>query len=599
MKKKDLAIVVALIALWMAWPWVDRKIIKPLFPARPPAPAVVSEPEPAAESGPALGDEPAAVEAVPAEADAAAEITPAEAAGGDEAASEGPGRDFVIENDSVRITLTSRGAAVRSVELKEYRESLDPQSGPVVLGFSDSFALAYRGLKGLSDAYDFQAAPDAGGRGVAFERATAAGLRLRRTITLEDTGYLVRVRDEFVNESAQPLTLPVHSLQTGPMVSLPGETEAKGVVYLGVDSLSPGGERVKYWGKDVPKWFSSVREDKGLPKLPVTIDWPIDKPVDWVAAKSKYFVQILTPEGGADAAGVFARRKVTPAEAEDPGFKPKSAAVEQVSIAVRLASIPIEQGGTFVRSVQYYAGPKKYSVLNAFGLHQVDVMEFGMWAPVGKLLLQIMNGIYAWLWPHNYGIAIILLTILVRIVFWPVTHKSTESMKRMQEIQPLVNAVREKYKDNAQKQQQEIMRIYKENKVNPLGGCLPMLIQIPVFIALFVVLRSAIELRFAPFLWIRDLSQPENLLAGVLPIPLNILPLFMAVTMAWQQKLTPSGADPAQAKMMMFMPIMMLVLFYNFAAGLVLYWSTNQVLMIAQQLTMQRKKARASAAAAG
>ena len=155
-----------------------------------------------------------------------------------------------------------------------------------------------------------------------------------------------------------------------------------------------------------------------------------------------------------------------------------------------------------------------------------------------------------------------------------------------------MKAVQAKYKDNVQKQQQEIMALYKEHKVNPLGGCLPMLIQIPVFIALFVVLRSAIELRFAHFLWIKDLSQPENLFPGILPfgLSLNILPIFMAATMFWQQKLTPSAsADPNQQKIMMFMPVMMLVMFYNFASGLALYWTTQNILMIAQQLTMKKK----------
>jgi YidC/Oxa1 family membrane protein insertase len=164
----------------------------------------------------------------------------------------------------------------------------------------------------------------------------------------------------------------------------------------------------------------------------------------------------------------------------------------------------------------------------------------------------------------------------------------------MGEIQPLVKEIQAKYKDNPQKQQQEVMALYKEHKVNPMGGCLPMLVQIPVFIALFVVLRSAIELRFAPFLWIRDLSEPENLLAGMIPVvgSLNILPLVMAGTMFWQQKLTPGAGDPQQQKMMAFMPLLMLVFFYSFASGLVLYWTTNQCLMIAQQLINKRRQAR-------
>jgi len=222
-------------------------------------------------------------------------------------------------------------------------------------------------------------------------------------------------------------------------------------------------------------------------------------------------------------------------------------------------------------------------------------MEFGMFAPICKFLLWVLNFIHDILWPHNYGVAIILLTVIIRVLFWPITHKGTESMRRMQDIQPLMKEIREKHKDNPQKQQQAMMGLYKEHKVNPIGGCLPMLIQLPVFFALFVVLRSAIELRFASFLWIRDLSEPENLFSNVLPIGLNILPIIMAVTMVWQQKLTPTTADPRQAKMMQFMPVMMLFLFYTFAAGLVLYWTVSQCLMIVQQMLYQQRKDRKTA----
>ena len=144
-----------------------------------------------------------------------------------------------------------------------------------------------------------------------------------------------------------------------------------------------------------------------------------------------------------------------------------------------------------------------------------------------------------------------------------------------------------------------MMEIYRENKVNPLGGCIPMLVQIPVFFALFVVLRSAIELRFAGFLWVRDLSEPENLLAGMLPfgLSLNILPILNAASMSLQQKLTPATGDPRQANMMKFMPIMMLVLFYNFASGLVLYWTTNQVVMMTQQVLYHRRREKQKTAA--
>jgi len=213
-----------------------------------------------------------------------------------------------------------------------------------------------------------------------------------------------------------------------------------------------------------------------------------------------------------------------------------------------------------------------------------------------------MNAIYAMV--GNYGLAIMLLVIFIRIVFWPLTHKGTESMRRMQELAPLMKELNEKYKDDAQKRQQALMELYKEHKVNPLGGCMPMLVQIPVFIGLFYVLRSAIELRYAGFLWIDDLSEPEGLLGDVLPLPLNILPLLMAATMFLQQKLTPtpSAADPRQQQMhqmmMKVMPVMMLVMLYNFASGLALYWTTQNVLMIVQQALYRKRLERRKAAEA-
>ena len=196
----------------------------------------------------------------------------------------------------------------------------------------------------------------------------------------------------------------------------------------------------------------------------------------------------------------------------------------------------------------------------------------------------------------NYGVAIMLLTVIIRIVFWPLTHKSSQSMKRMAELQPLVKELQEKYKKDPQRMQAEMMRLYKEHKVNPVAGCLPMLIQIPIFFSLFMVLRSAIELRFAPFLWISDLSEPENLLVGLIGFPLNILPLLMAGTMYWQQKITPTAGDPQQAKMMrVMMTGMMLFFLYTYASGLALYWTTQNLLMIVQQYWMMRKKSPARA----
>lgn len=586
MKKQDIVILAVLFAMWIAWPSLDRQIKKHFFHS---APAPVAEQaatpvEPAQEAAAPAAAETKVAEPVIAEAQAVTSAAPTVVE--EEAV---PEKTAVLENEQLKVTLSSRGAAVVSAELKNYRTSLDIASPPVVLDFSDARALAYSDLSGVSAGNDFAMEVSPDGKSVRFDRAAASGLRLRRTISLAD-GYVLKVTDELTNESERALSAPLYSIQLGPMRTLKGETPIAGLAALGVDTLSPGGEGVKYWGTKVPKAFGTAMEEKGLPKFPVHVDWPLDRPVDWVAVKNKYFAQILTPDGGGDKVTVHASREVPPNEIADPTFNPKSATVNSVSASILLPELKLAAGEAFTRSIQYYVGPKKYSELKKNGLHQVDVMEFGMWAPVGKILLKTLNGLEHVL--HSYGIAIILLTIIVRILFWPITRKSTESMKRMQEIQPLVKAVQAKYKDNMQKQQQEVMALYKEHKVNPLGGCLPMLIQIPVFIALFVVLRSAIELRFAHFLWIKDLSQPENLFAGMLPfgLSLNLLPIFMAATMFWQQKLTPSAsADPNQQKIMMFMPVMMLVMFYNFAAGLALYWTTQNILMIVQQLTMKRK----------
>ena len=594
MNKKDLAIIVVLFALMMLWPIFDRQVVKKHFFADKPSSKIETVQSESAPSEPALAaeEEKSISEPVVEESEPVQPATEPEPE-----VEQVPEQTAVLENELLRLTFSSHGAALLSAELKEYRQTFDPASSPVVLDFNPVKALAYTELNGLSENYAFKMEVQENGQTVVFERKTASGLKLHRTMTLTDK-YLVKVSDEFINEGPDQMVLPGSGIQVGAMRSLPGEAATRGVVYLGVDTLSPGGEKVQHWGGKMPKLFGTVQSEKNLPKLPVVMDWTQEKPVDWVAAKNKYFAQILSPEGGAEQCVIHAERVAAPRELEDPDFKPKMTSVDMVSVRILYPETNLGSGEKMARQYQYYIGPKKYSELNRYQMHQVDVMEFGMWAPIGKVLLVTLNWIHDYLWPHNYGIAIMLLTIIIRVIFWPITHKSTESMKKMQALQPLMTEIRKKYKDNSQKQQQEIMALYKEHKVNPLGGCLPTLIQIPVFIALFVVLRSAIELRFAPFLWIKDLSAPENLFAGVLPFSINILPIFMAVTMAWQQKLTPSGGDPAQQKMMMFMPVMMLFFFYTFASGLVLYWSTNQCLMIAQLLSQKRKQAAKDRAAA-
>ncbi len=203
----------------------------------------------------------------------------------------------------------------------------------------------------------------------------------------------------------------------------------------------------------------------------------------------------------------------------------------------------------------------------------------------------VVDLLYSWV--GSYGVAIILLTILIKLIFWPITQKGMKSMKNMQKLQPKIAKLRERFKDDPAKMNQEMMTLYKTYKVNPVGGCLPMLIQIPFFFALYRVLMAAIELRHAPFmLWINDLSAPDRLWIGF-DIPylhgLPIMTLLMGASMYLQQKMTPTTMDPTQARIMQFLPIVFTVMFINFASGLVLYWFVNNLLSILQQYLINRQ----------
>ncbi|MFH1477032.1 MAG: membrane protein insertase YidC [Verrucomicrobiota bacterium] len=607
MKKQDLIIIVVLFALMLAWPMVYNRFFQ-----SPPVPA---KPTTAIETtcSPALTDQVSSrtPDVLPSEA----KTGPAAIAAGSNApaltvpssaqtlrtasseprpqASRQPEQRRTLTNANMVLTFSSWGGGLVAAELPKYRLTVNKHSGPMVLDFSNAPALTYAGFPEFSAADDFTLQQNDGTASLRVEKTTSAGVHFTRLITF-GADYQLVVQDTFSNEGRQTIFLPEYGIQLGSMQIGNEETKNRGVEALGIDVLnSSGGEGVKYWAGKLPKLFKEQADaDKRLPRI-VTLQ--TNTPADWVAVKSKFFVQILAPEGGAAGYRLTAERALAPGEAHDPGLAPKSAEIQTVGAQAFVHARTINPGESVTQTLKLYTGPKKYSLLRKLGLHQEDVMDFGMWSPLCKFLLIVLNATYSVI--PNYGVAIILLTILIRILFWPLTHKSTESMKKMQALQPLIAELRKKHKDSPRKLQEETMALYKQNKVNPVSGCLPMLIQIPVFIALFVVLRSAIELRFADFLWIRDLSEPERLIKFGFTIPLlgwdalNILPIFMAATQAWQQSMTPA-TDAAQQKMMLFfMPVMMLVMFYSMPSALVLYWSTNTVIMIAQQLIQKERAA--------
>lgn len=488
-----------------------------------------------------------------------------------------------LTNEVFAVDFTSHGGGIEAVRLFDYDAAIDRRGEPLELHFGDIPALRYDGIPGFDSPAIFSLEPMSDGMGIRVSHSSDS-VRFTRTYLLSDDGYDITVRDSFENLIDETVPFSYLQLHGGNMELQEAGPGMRGMSYLGVDFLPVDARRVTHTSRRVRNYFG-VGGGCGTPDLrnvPMTASERYDEePMEWAAVKNKFFTQIIEPLHGIEALEVKAGRR------DDDDF-----VVSDIRAVLDIPAWELAAGETQETEIAYYAGPKKYAILRQHGNQWADVMEFGRFFKwICQLLLPVLNAI-EFVVPGGYGVAVILLTIIVKLVFWPVTHKGTESMKRMQAIQPELKKLREKYKKDPKKLQEKQMLLYREHKVNPLAGCIPMVIQIPVFIGLFTVLRSAVELRYARFLWISDLSEPEGLLSDVITFPasgLNILPLLMTATMVLQQRLTPSAGDPQQQKMMAFMPVMMLFIFYNMPSGLVLYWSVSQALSIVQ-LYLQRRK---------
>ncbi|MBQ9726655.1 MAG: YidC/Oxa1 family insertase periplasmic-domain containing protein [Kiritimatiellae bacterium] len=524
--------------------------------------------------------------AAAAPAAATAHAAPAAAARPEPEADSGrPEELFVFSNDVARVAFTSKGGAIRSVTLPGFDRTLDPADGPVELAFAGAPTLALAGIPGLGAGADFAVEEAAPGL-VRMTAENADGLRLVRTVALTN-GFHFAVRDVFSSKDGAPVAVPAFRVALGGIRSVaPTDKDADMGVDAALDGETPEMTLSSALRDGAPS-IAGLFGTKGggcsaatvSPAAPMTRREELAGSVGWVGVRERFFAQVLTPAvPGAGVAAAVSRKPTAP-----------GAALALDSVGAELLVAPQERGdGTLVCDYSLYAGPRKMSELRKEGRDHLAVMRFGTWSFFCRYLLDLLNAIHALV--PSYGLAIIILTVLVRLVLYPFTRKSTESMKKMQELQPKIKALQEKYKDDKRKLQQEQMKLYAEAKVNPLYSCLPMLIQLPVFIALFMVLRTSVELRHESFLWIRDLSEPENLFRDTLGFGLNLLPIGMAVTMTLQSRLTPSAGDPSQQKMMtVFMPIMMLVMCYPFASALGLYWVVSQAIAIAGLWRARRK----------
>ena len=256
-------------------------------------------------------------------------------------------------------------------------------------------------------------------------------------------------------------------------------------------------------------------------------------------------------------------------------------------VGLDLPEKTMSAGETASVNYEIFVGAKQNRQMSALSDNSDDIMNFSMFSAFGWIsdkMNKSLNGIHNW-FPESaawsWGIAIVLLTLFIRVLIWPLHNKSTRTMKRMGKLQPIMKELREKHKDNPQKLNQETMKLYREYGVNPMGGCLPMLVQIPIFFGVFNMINAAVELRGQPFLWVEDLSQPDHL-TDVFGLPLNILPILMAVTMVFQMRMTPQTGDKLQRRIFMLMPLMFFFFCYNYASALALYWTTQNIVSIAQ-----------------
>lgn len=468
--------------------------------------------------------------------------------------------------------ILASGARFGSVRLKRFRQEVAPDSPPMQLitalrgGYlPGAVDLLHRPEFQLSTIPFSSDAPatvtvEAGGQpqAVSFTGEVPGRLRVTKILTIDGDSYSsdleIRVRNLGIDKIVDQLGL---SFYFEP--------------YTGAEHESSYNQSIL---SSFEKGSLTTHDFKDLTKK----DLQLKAPIDWIGYENNYFLQAIIP-------------------LEDRGYQVVARVMDPQSHLIRVVYLTdpfeVDSNQEVAFKVRLYQGPKELGALAKAEHNLVKAVDYGWFTFIAKPLLHVLNAFYSF--THNYGVAIILITIIIKILFWPLTQKSFESMLRMKKLQPRIAELRDRYKDDKEKLNTELMALYKSYKVNPLGGCLPMLLQIPVFFAFYRMLNAAVELRHQPFmLWVNDLTAPDRLWIGF-EIPylggLPVLTLLMGATMFLQQKMTPSAGDPRQDQIMLLMPVIFTVMFINFPSGLVLYWLINNILSIAQQYLINRRAA--------
>jgi YidC/Oxa1 family membrane protein insertase len=475
-------------------------------------------------------------------------------------------RTLTVDTPLYQAKISENGAVFYSFLLKKYHEKVQKGS-PLkqVLTENENNGVGETGFAGNSlaelehavftaDLADDQVRINNDPRGINFLWSSPDGVVIEKTYQFSPDSYVVDLLVTVKNGSSR-------SIRDRVFVALNGKT--------------PTDKRM-YSFEGPSAYINEELEEIEVKKIKDKNSF--DGKIKWVALQSRYFMSGLIPEQSEDASLNLALES------------------EKVVTARYLQAEKVIQPGTqYTYKYRLFIGPKITQELKKVGNDLDKLIDFGMFDFIAKPCVWLMNLFYSAI--PNYGVAIIILTILVKLLLWPLGTKSYKSMSEMKKLQPLMKEIREKYKNDKKKMNEEVMGLYRTYKINPLGGCLPMIVQLPVFFALYRMLYEAIELRHAPFfLWIDDLSAPDRLFRFGFSIPfmeppygIPVLTLIMGATMLLQQKMSPPMGDATQAKMMMFMPVVFTVIFINFSSGLVLYWLINNILSIAQQYYTQKK----------
>jgi len=477
-------------------------------------------------------------------------------------------KTITVDTSLYRVKLSEKGAGITSFVLKNYREMVQkdsplkdllPRENPfetVLIGF------AGKSLPGLDRAvFSTKAYVEAvnvkdSSRSITFSWKSDLGVVVEKTYKFSPDSYLIGLDIVIKNGSAQSI---------------------QDKLFVALNSTLPNDKGM--YGFEGP----SALIDKNLEEVKIKdiADQNIyPGNVKWVALQDRYFMMSVIPE-----------------EVGEASMRLYLKGDDLIEAQYALPDGAIGPGTQHTYKYSLFFGPKSMQILGTVGHSLNKALDFGMFDVLAKPCVWLMNKLYSVI--PNYGIAIIILTMLIKGVLWPLGSKSYKSMSEMKKIQPLMKEIREKHKNDKKKMNEEVMGLYRTYKINPLGGCLPMVVQLPVFFALYRMLYQAIELRHAPFfLWIDDLSAPDRLFNFGFSVPfmeppygIPVLTIIMGATMLLQQKMSPPMGDPTQAKMMMFMPLIFTVIFINFSAGLVLYWLVNNVLSISQQYYIQKKYA--------